>query len=74
MTMSKDPVVQFGVFYALLFPGVFGFGEYHFAEASCKRWRIILLYLFICPIVSVHEIWSVVSRNIKISNSNSILL
>uniref|UniRef100_A0A673JM36 Fibronectin type-III domain-containing protein n=1 Tax=Sinocyclocheilus rhinocerous TaxID=307959 RepID=A0A673JM36_9TELE len=25
MTMSKDPVVQFGVFYALLFPGVFGF-------------------------------------------------
>lgn len=34
MTMSKYPIVYFGVFYALLFPSVFGFGEYHFPEAS----------------------------------------
>ncbi len=42
--MAKDPVVQFGVFYALLFPAVFGFGEYHFAEASRANSGTLLYY------------------------------
>ncbi len=64
--MVKDPVVQFGVFYALLFPAVFGFGEYHFAEASRANGGTSLYYTvvyFICSIVSIYEICSMRSRN-----------
>lgn len=42
--MVKDPVVQFGVFYALLFPAVFAFSEYHFAEASRTNCGTSLYY------------------------------
>ncbi len=55
MTMSKDPVVQFGVFYALLFPGVFGFGEYHFAEASRANGGASLYYIVVTFYLSYCE-------------------
>jgi len=34
-TMLKDPVFQFGVFYAFLCQCAFGLGEYRIAKAEC---------------------------------------
>lgn len=47
-TMLKDPVFQFGVFYALLYQCAFGFGEYHIAKAACANDVYLSLFSSAC--------------------------